>query len=211
MRHLRSLPAMLLALGLVLSAAGLALAKDNAVVTLDEPIPTDPEPGSTITIAWTLGIPDGNGGTVPYDAEVVFVRFTPVTGEPLEVVAHQDREGHYRATITVPDAGLGRAVFGLKGESCFAGGGCQRSDMLFPLVSEVRPPLPDPVAAPVAPVVPASQPPAPVADTTPTQTVPSPAAAAVDLTALPLVALVGVAAVGLALFVIRGRGRAAAS
>ncbi|HEX6867809.1 MAG TPA: hypothetical protein VF119_03340, partial [Candidatus Limnocylindrales bacterium] len=196
-----------------------ALAKGDAVATLDEPLPTDAEPGSKVVIAWTLGMPDGGGGTVPLNSEGVFIRFTPRTGEPLEVMARQDREGHYRATVTVPEGGLGSPVFGLKGEACFAGGGCQRSDILFPLASETRVVAPDPVAGPVAPapVAPAPVAPAPVAQqrapaavTAPTQTAPSPAAATVDLTALPLVALVGVAVAGLALF-IRGRGRATAT
>jgi hypothetical protein len=218
MRHLRPIVVMLAALGLVLSTAGVALAKGDAVVTLDEPLPTDPEPGSKVTIAWTLDMPDGANGTIPLNSEGVFIRFTPPKGEPLEVVARQDREGHYRATVTVPDGGLGSPVFGLKGEACFAGGGCQRSDIMFPLAAEARPPLPDPAAALVAPAVqppvavaPAPQPPAPVLDTTPTQTVPSPAAATVDLTALPLVALVGLAVAAGLVLLIRGRGRATAS
>ena len=214
MRQLRSISAIVLSLGLVLTAAGVALAKGDAVVSLDEPLPVDPKPGSKVVIAWTLGMPDGRGGTMPLNSEGVFIRFTPPQGGPLEVMARQDREGHYRATVTVPEGGLGSPVFGLKGEACFAGGGCQRSDILFPLASETRVVAPDPVAAPVtpAPVAPApvAQQPAPAAVTNPTQTAPSPAAATVDLTALPLVALVGVAVAGLALF-IRGRGRATAT
>jgi hypothetical protein len=202
---------MLLAVGLVLVATVTAMAKGDAVVTLDAPLPADPEPGSTLTIGWTLDIPDGAGSTVPFDSEGVFVRFTPLTGTPLEVMARQDRVGHYRATVTVPDGGLGRAVFGLKGESCFAGGGCERSDMFFRLATDARAPAPDPVAAPVVPVAtvaPAVQP--PVAALAPTTGRSSPAAGTLDLAWLPPVALVGLAATALVLLV-RKRGRTAAA
>jgi hypothetical protein len=217
MRDRRSITSTLLALGLVLAAAATVMAKDNAIVTLDDPLPTHPAPGSTITLAWTLDIPDGAGSTLPFNASGVFVRFSTTNGAPLEVTARQDRKGHYSATLTVPDGGLGSPVFGLAGEACVAGRGCERSDMLFRVATEARQPGRDPVAAPVAPaplatVAPAAQPPAPAPATvtTPTQTATSPASATIDLTLLPLVALVGIVVAGLALL-IRGRGRAAAT
>ena len=54
----------------------------------------------------------------------------------------RDRTGRAttRATVTVPDGGLGSPVFGLAGEACVAGRGCERSDMLFRVATETRQP-----------------------------------------------------------------------
>jgi hypothetical protein len=212
MRHRRSIAATLFAVGLVLSTVATVAAKGDAVVTLDQALPTDPAAGSAITVSWTLDMPDGAGGTVPLNSEGVFVRFVPfapMTGDPLEVMALQDRLGHYVATVTVPVTGLGRPVFGLIGEACFAGQTCTRSDMYFRLAAEPRTAAQAPVVPPVVPVTtaaPVGQPAAPApATVTTTPSVPAPVPAT-DITLLPLVALSVLVVAGLVL-AIRGRGR----
>lgn len=132
MRHVRPIVATLLALGLALSAIGIVLAKgEAATLTLDDPLPVDAPPGSEIEIAWTLGVMDGEGTTRPFSAEGVYVRLTPASGTPVEVVARQDRTGHYVASVTVPPGGLGAVVIGLQGTACLANAECSRADEIF--------------------------------------------------------------------------------
>jgi len=46
-----------------------------------------------------------DGSRIPFNAEGVFVRVLPASGDPVEVVGRQDRLGHYVATVTVPTGG----------------------------------------------------------------------------------------------------------
>jgi len=207
MRHLRPIAAALLALGLVLSATATALAKgEDTFVTLDAPLPVDATPGSTVEIGWTLDIATGDDSTVPFNAEGVYVRLTPASGAPLEVVARQDRVGHYLASVTVPAGGLGSVVFGLRGEACDADGRCERADEYFTVADPngtgavAGHGVADPVAAHEVP-------PPVVAVRAPTAE--APRVSTTDLTWLPLVAIVGLAVVGVGL-ALRGRGRAPA-
>lgn len=90
----RQLPtALMLSALLVLAATGSALAKDDAIATLDTSLPSDPEPGSEITVGWTVESPGESGELEPFNAEGMFVRLIPTTGDPVEAVGHQDRLG----------------------------------------------------------------------------------------------------------------------
>jgi len=175
MRHVRPIVATLLALGLALSAIGTALAKgEAATLTLDDPLPVDAPPGSEVEIAWTLDILDGDGTTEPFSAEGVYVRSTPASGAPVEVVARQDRTGHYIASVTVPPDGLGAVVIGLQGTACLANGECSRADEIFMTakagsrggVFPIDPVAKPPTAGQPAPR-PAAVPPAPTATVAP--------------------------------------------
>jgi hypothetical protein len=119
-----------LAMTLTLTAAAAALAKDDAIVTLDAALPTDPQPGSVITIGWTVESPVVGSALEPFNAEGVFIRLIPPMGDPVEAVGLQDPPGHYIATMTVPSGGLRDVEIGIRGESCSLGT-CQRSDLLF--------------------------------------------------------------------------------
>jgi len=119
-----------LAVTLTLTAAAAALAKEDAIVTLDAALPTDPQPGSEITIGWTVESPVIGSASEPFNAEGVFIRLVPASGDPVEAVGHQDPPGHYVATLTVPSGGLRDVEIGIRGESCSLGT-CQRSDLLF--------------------------------------------------------------------------------
>jgi hypothetical protein len=197
MRHLRPFAATLLALGLVLSAAAAALAKgEDAAVTLDSPLPVEAEPGSGIEIGWSLDIAQDDGSTLPFNAEGIYVRVTPAAGAPIDVVALQDRVGHYVATVTVPAGGLGDVVFGLRGEACYSDGRCERADTFFTVAGVTGQAVTDPAAAP-----PVGQPPV---------TTEAPGTDALDVTWLPVLALAVLGALGVALAV-RGRGRSAAA
>jgi hypothetical protein len=158
-----------IALTLLLSACFLvstatALAKGNAIATLDASLPSDPDPGSEITVGWTVEtlLGDGTGTRAPFNAEGMFIRLIPTTGDPVEAVGQQDTLGHYVATLTVPAGGVAEVAIGLRGESC-SGGTCERSDLLFAIddsampVFAAAPPanVPGEGAAPEAPEAPA--------------------------------------------------------
>ncbi len=101
--------------------------------TLDEPLPTDPAAGSTITIGWSLDLRQDDGTTLPFCAEGVFVRFTPPTGAPPSTFpARQDREGHFTATR---HGARGRARRGrvrdARARHVFAGGSASVSSIEF--------------------------------------------------------------------------------
>ena len=127
----RQIPtAMLLATVLALGASLTALAKEEAIVTLDASLPSDPQPGSEITVGWTVETPGDDGERLPFNAEGMFFRLLPPSGDPVEAIGTQSPLGHYVATITVPAGGIRAVEVGLRGESC-TGGTCQRSDILF--------------------------------------------------------------------------------
>jgi hypothetical protein len=162
MRRLHLIPASLVALGLVLSSAATAMAKgEDAIVTLDSRLPVDAPPGSTVQIAWSVDIVQGST-TWPFNAEGVFVRLTPASGKPVEVMARQDRPGHYVATVEVPRGGLGRVLFGRRGVACQADGRCAPSDEYFRVGSEtggfVAPMAQPPIARDPAAQTPAQAP-----------------------------------------------------
>jgi hypothetical protein len=121
---------LLLMFAVAIATAPVVLAKDNAVARLDAPLPPDAEPGSAITVGWTVEVPVTNGSPAPFNGDSMFIRLVPTSGEPVEVVGAQDRIGHYVATVTVPAGGVQNVEFGLRGESC-SNGTCERSDLMF--------------------------------------------------------------------------------
>lgn len=141
---------MLSALFALVAAAGV-LAKGDAIVTLDASLPSDPQPGSEITIGWTVETPLEDGTRAPFNAEGMFIRLIPSAGDPVEAAGRQDTLGHYVATLTVPAGGIADVAIGLRGESC-SGGTCQRSDMLFAIDNSAMPLFE--AAAPQAPEAP---------------------------------------------------------
>ena len=131
-RTLRSLVALIGALALVASPA---MGKEGAEAKLDNAVPRDAEPGSTIDVGWSVFSVRG-------------VERDPMVGSPIYVrLVSRDRttstdvmgtespsgSGHYTASIEVPAGGIGEVVIGLVGEAC-DGDGCRRSDLMFPIV-----------------------------------------------------------------------------
>jgi len=228
MRHLRPIAAVLVALGLVLAGGATAAAKGgNAIATLDEPLPPSPAAGSTITVGWSLALPQDDGTTLPFWAENVFIRFTPPTGKPIEAAGHQDRQGHFVATVKVPAAGLGEMAIGIRGEMCPDGGACAPSTEFFriaettaldvaaaaalarraPAIGQRR----EAAVPPPAAVVPVTVPDPAAAPPVATPPVPAPTAApSVDVAWLAMLAIIGLALAGVAIAA-RGRGRTTAA
>jgi hypothetical protein len=180
-----------------------ALAKGDAIATLDASLPSDPEPGSEIMVGWTVEtlLGDGTGTRAPFNAEGMFIRLSPATGEPVEAIGRQDTLGHYVATVRVPTGGIAEVAIGLRGESC-SGGTCQRSDMIFAIDDSAMPVF---AVAPPAKVQVEGA--APLAAETPAQAT-SPVGTARGLEPW---AIVGIAAAAASIFValgfLRVRGR----
>jgi hypothetical protein len=194
----RSIPvSLVLSAAFLLVSALTVFAKDDAIVTLDASIPGDAEPGSEITVGWTVETLGEGGQPVPFNAEAMFVRVIPASGDAVDIVGRQDQPGHYVATVTVPAGGIGEVAFGLRGESCTAGT-CQRSDLMFTIDDSTTPAI-APGAAVRAPE--AGAPAAPVDETVPVTATNDPQPLAVLGLVLASTALLG------ALVVVRARGR----
>lgn len=183
---------------LVLAATVGAVAKGDAIVTLDAAVPGDSEPGSKITVGWTVETPIEGGDMAPFNAEGMFIRLIPTTGDPVEAVRHQRPLGHYVATMTVPAGGIRNVEVGLRGESC-SSGTCQRSDILFTIDESATPAI--------EPGVPADVPGGAAAPEAPVDAT-SPAGSSGDLRPFGIVDLILAAAVVVGVIVARDRGHA---
>ena len=129
-------PVAVLLLGSValLATATLAEAKEDARARLTTPLPLGARPGTTLTMEWTVHVPDGNGASRPFGASSMFVRLLSRTGaEP--TVGFADGGGRFQTTLRVPAGGIGGVRVGLLGMRCDASG-CRASDALFPLEND---------------------------------------------------------------------------
>jgi hypothetical protein len=122
---------------------------------LDEPLPSDAEPGTQLRIGALLWdrVHNTTAGASP-----TFVRLYPASGDgaPVEAAASPDWPGHVVATLMVPDGGPGRVEVRLRGTACTQDG-CEVSDALFDLQGVGPPegaPLPSIVDADIEPLVP---------------------------------------------------------
>jgi hypothetical protein len=119
-------------------AVGPAMAKEGAEARLDTAISRDAEPGSTIDVGWsTFTIVDGR--EQPVYGSSVFIRLVSPDRQGVSEQAGVETpsgSGHYKASIEVPQGGIGEVIVGLVGEACPANGACYRSDLIFPLTDD---------------------------------------------------------------------------
>jgi hypothetical protein len=116
-------------------AAAPAVAKEGVVARLVTPIPREAEPGSTITVVWTLASVD-DGKRRPFGAGGVFVRlFGPHGSRSPRAYASELGRGRYRARVVVPREGVSRVVIGLMGTRCDANG-CRPAPVRFPIAGK---------------------------------------------------------------------------
>jgi hypothetical protein len=165
MRRRTSPISAILGLIIALTLALPVLAKEGAEARLDTALPRDAEPGSTIALGWSVFTIDGER-TYPISGSPVYIRLVGPDGtSATEVMGTEvpSGSGHYTASIQVPDGGIGEVIVGMIGEACVDGGGCQRSDMIFPLTDDplvtgaaptVTPPAPTtPIASELVPII----------------------------------------------------------
>jgi len=185
----RALSAATIAVAVVLVAAPLALAKEGGVVTLAAPIPRDAEPGSSLTVTFTVTVPDENGQMVPFYGSPMVLKLVGPDGATTEAMgAEHGKAGTYTAVIRVPASGISSAIFGIRGTSTASDGTTSIADMAFDVDGLLFTTTAHPAAAPA---------PAPDATT-------APPPADYRLAMLGLVA-VAVAAIGLGALVVAGR------
>ena len=186
---------------LVLAAAAPALAKDGIEARLDQAIPLNGDPGTPITVGFTIAAIGEDPGSWP--GQPVILKVHPVGGDPVESVATDDGKGHYTATFLMPEHGVASVEIGMRGESC-ENGTCTRSDFMFQVAGPddggifvpVNVPPPANPGKVVTTQAPALVPADPTTSTTPSSTTPS---------LLPLIALGLLIVAGGSAFVIATR------
>jgi hypothetical protein len=111
-----------------------AEAKERVVARVLTPISRDAEPGSRVTVVWSLTLVEA-GKRRPFGAGYVFVRlFGPGAARTTAYGLHANRPGRYRATARIPRGGVARVAIGVMGTAC--GGvprSCQPSPRYFPI------------------------------------------------------------------------------
>ncbi len=127
----------LLAFAAALFSALPAAAKDGVRATLTTNVRLDARPGTKLTIAWRLAYSE-DGTRRLFGGSGVFVRLASASGAAAKTgFARQDR-GSYRATVAVPEGGIGDVQIGIRG---WVSGQVarRRSDLLFPITNDPLP------------------------------------------------------------------------
>jgi hypothetical protein len=120
---------------LAVAPAPAAEAKERVVARVLTPIARDAEPGSRVTVVWTLTLVEA-GKRRPFGAGYVFVRLFGQRGARTATAygLHTRRPGRYRATVRIPRGGVARVAIGVMGTTC--GGqprSCRPSPRYFPI------------------------------------------------------------------------------
>lgn len=127
--HRRFTLAAFAALSALLVGATLAFAKEGGLARLAAPLPRDAEPGSTITVYWSLeSWVNENGDMGPFSAGGVYIKLIGL--DVSEAFGRETSPGNYVADVVVPKGGIQAAEFGVAGES-IVNGVSTRSNMVF--------------------------------------------------------------------------------
>jgi hypothetical protein len=124
---------------LVALVAAPVAAKEGVVARVLTPISRDAQPGSRITVVWTLTFVE-EGQRRPFGGGAVFARMFGSDGaRSARVYAEPRAPGRYWAAVRVPRGGVKRVEFGLMGIVCDAKGrpGCRPAAKVFPIVGRV--------------------------------------------------------------------------
>jgi hypothetical protein len=109
-----------------------ALAKEGGLVRLAAPIPRDAEPGSSITVTFSVTVPDENGRMVPVTGSPMVLKLIGPDGTTTEALgAERGTPGTYTAAIRVPASGIASATFGIRGTGVAADGTTSIQDLAF--------------------------------------------------------------------------------
>jgi len=122
-----------------LVAALPAAGKEGVEATLLTRIPLDAPAGTRLEVAWRLTYRD-HGRRRAFGANGVFVRLTSASGAGAET-GLAGGTGNYRATVVVPDGGIGDVQIGLQGWTS-GPTGTHESDALFPITNDPLPGAP---------------------------------------------------------------------
>src|SRR6187397_1882451 len=99
----------LAAISAILLSTAVAFAKgEGGIITLAAPIPSDAEPGSTLTVEFAAFFVAENG-RIPVEGAPMVLQLTGNDGTATEAQAVQtEKIGTYRVTIEVPASGIDR-------------------------------------------------------------------------------------------------------
>jgi hypothetical protein len=113
--------------------------RPELLVYLDRPLPIDVAPGDELDVGATIW--DATAGQISPTGATIFLRAVPPEGssEVSSATAISDWPGHYRGTVTVPPAGLGRLEMGITGTVC-ENDICSPSDWVFEIAGAGPPP-----------------------------------------------------------------------
>jgi hypothetical protein len=151
--HRRFTLATFAAIAVLLIGATLAAAKEGGMARLAAPLPADAEPGSTITVYWSLeSFVNDNGDMGPFSAGGVYIKLIGL--DVSEAFGRETTPGNYVADVVVPNGGIRAAEFGVAGEAT-VNGVSQRTNMVFQFDGILLQRNPPPK---VAPNEPAAQP-----------------------------------------------------
>ncbi len=118
------------AIAALLLAATTSLAKEGGIARLAAPLPRDAEPGSTITVYWSLeSFVNDKGDMGPFSAEGAYIKLVGL--DVSEATGRETSPGNYVAEVIVPKGGIQTAEFGVAGISV-VNGVTSRSNMVFP-------------------------------------------------------------------------------
>ena len=145
--------ASLLAVAAVVTLGSAAVGKEGGIATLAAPLPRDAEPGSTITVHWSVKAFNGSNGELgPLSATGVYIRLIGL--DVSEVVGREEAPGQYVADVVVPKGGIKSAEFGVRGTATMPDGSTTPSNMVFQfdgiLLQGAVPPVVKPGDAPAA-------------------------------------------------------------
>lgn len=160
MRPLTAIVAVLAALAILLMTTAMAFAKGESAgtITLAAPIPRDAEPGSTLTVTFTVTVPGADGHPSPVTGSPMVLKLTGPDGTATEAMgAERGTPGTYLATIKVPSSGIQTAMFGMRGSSTMADGTSSILDVPFDVDGLLFTTTAHPALA-AAPAAPASAP-----------------------------------------------------
>jgi hypothetical protein len=126
-----------------IAAAGLvavlpAFGKDGVRATLTSRVPLDAPAGTRLDIVWTLAYVDEKGRRRPFGAGGVFARLVSASGAQPETGFATGDRGSYRATVAVPEGGIGDIEFGLVAWQSGVNG-TRRADAIFPIANDPLP------------------------------------------------------------------------
>lgn len=108
------------AIAVLLFGATLAAAKEGGMARLASPLPRDAEPGSTITVSWSVeSFINANGDMGPFSAEGVYIKLIGL--DVSEAFGRETSPGNYVADVVVPKGGIQSAEFGIAGEAIVNG------------------------------------------------------------------------------------------
>jgi hypothetical protein len=122
---------------LALVAALPAAAKEGVEATLTSSIPLDAPAATRLQVSWTLAYVE-DGKRRPFGAGGLFVRLRSRSAAKAETAFASGDRGTYRATVVVPEGGIGDIEFGLVGWQS-GENGTRRADRIFPITNDPLP------------------------------------------------------------------------